>query len=85
VQTCADSGVFTLRDDCGCGAEATTLTLDGDMACAACAARVAADPVARTDAADRARADAEEMAARRASWGFPSEDGSRGPLLETSR
>jgi len=77
--------VFTLRDDCGCGAEATTLTLDGDMACAACAARVAADPVARTDAADRARADAEEMAARRASWGFPSEDGSRGPLLETSR
>ena len=81
----SDSGVFPLREPCGCGAEATTLTLDGDMACAACAAIIADDPVARGDAADRARADAEEMAARRASWGFPSEDGSRGPLLETSR
>jgi len=68
--------VFTLRDDCGCGAEATTLTLDGDMACAACAAIIADDPVARGDAADRARVDAEEMAARRASWGL---------LLEKSR
>ena len=81
----ADSGVFPLRDGCGCGAEATTLTLDGDPACATCAARVAADPAAQADAADRTRCEAEEMTARRASWGLSSEDGWCGPLLETSR
>lgn len=71
----ADSGVFSLREGCGCGDEATTMTLDGDMACAACAARIAADPIARDDAADRALADAEEKAARRASWGLGMETG----------
>ncbi len=80
----ADSGVFTLRDDCGCGAEATTLTLDGDMACALCAAMIAADPVARADAADRALADAEERSARRAAAGVLCDDGRCGLLLEKS-
>lgn len=74
VQTCADSGVFPLRDDCGCGAEATTLTLDGDMACAACAAKIADDPAAQADAADRARCEAEETAAARRATGFLTEE-----------
>lgn len=83
--TRTDSGVFTLRDDCGCGAEATTLTIDGDIACASCATKIAADPAAQADAADRSLADAEEMEARRASWGLSAEDTRRDVLLEKSR
>lgn len=51
----AVSGVYPLPLECSCGADATTLDLDGYPACAECAAALTADPVARADHADRLR------------------------------
>ncbi len=51
----AESGVHPLPLDCSCGAEATTVDLDGYPACACCSALLAAAPVARADHADRVR------------------------------
>lgn len=51
-------------EECSCGADATTIDLDGAPACALCAQVLAADPVAQADVADRRREEDEFRAER---------------------